>query len=51
MNEHVRNNKYFSTAKEFRQTIDEFFDKKLPKIGDTLGTRINDNFQVLIPAY
>ena len=50
MNEHVRNNKYFATAKEFRQTIDDFFDKKLPQIGDTLGTRINDNFQVLISA-
>ncbi len=25
MNEHVRNNQYFSTAKEFRDKIDEFF--------------------------
>ena len=50
MNEHVRNNKYFSTAKEFRETIDDFFNKKLPLIGSTLGTRINDNFQVLTPA-
>ncbi len=32
MNEHVRNNKYFSTAQEFRQTIDDFFDKKFPQI-------------------
>ncbi len=50
MNEHVKNNKYFSTAQEFRQTIDDFFDKRLPQIGDNLGSRINDNFQVLIPA-
>lgn len=50
MNEHVRNNKYFSTAKEFRQTIDDFFNKKLPEIGGNLGSRINDNFQVLVPA-
>jgi len=50
MNEHVRNNNYFSTAQEFRQTIDDFFDKKLPQIGDCLGSRINDNFQVLISA-
>jgi len=50
MNEQVRNNKYFATAQEFRQTIDDFFDKKLPQIGATLGNRINDNFQVLIPA-
>jgi len=47
MNEHVRNNKYFATAKEFRDKIDEFFSQTLPKIGDILGSRINDNFQVL----
>ena len=32
MNEHVRNNQYFSTAKEFRDKIDEFFQKTLPDI-------------------
>jgi len=47
MNEHVRNNKYFATAKEFRDKIDEFFTQTLPQIGDILGSRINDNFQVL----
>ena len=50
MNEHVRNNRYFSTAKEFREAIDEFFVKKLPCLAKTLGSRINDHFQVLIPA-
>ena len=50
MNEHVRNNKYFATAKEFRDKIDEFFSQTLPKIGDILGSRINDNFQVLNSA-
>ncbi|MCJ8315417.1 MAG: IS630 family transposase [Saccharospirillaceae bacterium] len=50
MNEHVRNNKYFATAKEFRDRIDEFFSQTLPKIGDILGSRINDNFQVLNSA-
>jgi transposase len=50
MNEHVRNNKYFATAKEFRDKIDEFFSQTLPKIGDVLESRINDDFQVLIPA-
>ena len=45
MNEHARNNKYFVTAKEFRQSIDNFFDDTLPKIGPTLTSRINDNFQ------
>jgi transposase len=50
MNEHVRNNKYFSTAKEFREKIDHFFKSKLPEIGDSLSSRINDNFQILEPA-
>ncbi|KGJ88335.1 hypothetical protein ND2E_4171 [Colwellia psychrerythraea] len=47
MNEHVRNNKYFATAREFREAIDNFFINILPSVGDTLGSRINDNFQVL----
>lgn len=50
MNEHVRDNQYFSTAKQFREQIDDFFQSTLPKIGDTLTSRINDNFQVLKPA-
>lgn len=45
MNEHARNNKYFASAKEFRESIDEFFDNTLPQIGQTLTGRINDNFQ------
>lgn len=47
MNEHVRNNRYFATAKEFREKIDEFFQETLPQIGNNLSSRINDNFQVL----
>jgi transposase len=50
MNEYVRNNKYFATAKEFRDKIDEFFIKTLPTIGDKLVSRITDNFQVLASA-
>jgi transposase len=50
MNEHVRNNKYFATAKEFKDKIDTFFSETLPTIGDILKTRINDNFQVLKSA-
>jgi len=50
MNEHVRNNKYFATAKEFREKIDEFFSETLPTMGDILKTRINDNFQVFKSA-
>jgi hypothetical protein len=40
----------FATAKEFRDKIDEFFSQTLPKIGDILASRINDNFQVLNSA-
>ncbi|PHS17094.1 MAG: hypothetical protein COA86_10580 [Kangiella sp.] len=50
MNEHVRNNQYFSTAKEFRDKIDDFFQNKLPEIGNGLKSRINGNFQILNPA-
>jgi transposase len=50
MNEHVRNNKYFSTAKKFRDKVDEFFSQTFPKIGDVLGNRINYDFQVLKSA-
>ena len=50
MNEHVRNNQYFASAKEFRRRINEFFEVTLPEIGDTLNGRINDNFQTLISA-
>ena len=50
MNEHVRNNQYFSSAKQFREKIDHFFDETLPKISATLSTRINDDFQILNSA-
>ncbi|WP_431223377.1 IS630 family transposase [Serratia sp. L9] len=50
MNEAVRNNRYFSSASEFRQEIRRFFSEILPEIAGTLSRRINDNFQVLKPA-
>lgn len=50
MNEQVRNNKYFATAKAFRHQINHFFDDILPEIAESLNGRINDNFQVLNPA-
>jgi transposase len=50
MNERVRNNRFFKTAKEFRETIALFFDVTLPKISGTLRGRINDNFQIINPA-
>lgn len=51
MNEHVRNNYCFNSAKEFRDKIRGFFEKTLPKIGPELHDRINDNFQRLKPAH
>lgn len=50
MNEQVRNNQYFATAKAFRHQIKYFFDDILPEIAASLDDRINDNFQVLNPA-
>lgn len=50
MNEAVRNNRYFSSASEFRQEIRRFFSEILPEIAGALSRRINDNFQVLKPA-
>ena len=45
MNEHCRNNRVFESAKEFRRSIDEFFEDTWPKIGPKMIDRINDNFQ------
>ena len=50
MNEPVRNNRYFASAKEFRPKIDDFFSITLPNIGNGLNSRINDNFQVFSRA-
>lgn len=50
MNESCRNNVFFSSAKEFRQTIADFFDKTIPRIRDQLRSRIHDNFQVINPV-
>ena len=50
MNEYARNNKYFATAKEFRQKINHFLDEILPEIGASLTSRINDNFEILQAA-
>jgi transposase len=47
MNEHARNNRFFSSAKQFRETIFEFFNYTLPKISSSLRSRINDNFHIL----
>lgn len=46
MNERVRNNRFFETAKEFKVRIKAFFDDDLPEISAGLGSRINDNFHI-----
>jgi transposase len=50
MNEIVRNNKVFATAKQFRSAILGFFTEVIPKIRDELWGRINDNFYVINPG-
>ncbi len=48
MNELVRNNHYFATAKEFKENICHFFRDILPGLAGVLSCRINDNiFQTL----
>lgn len=47
MNEQVRNNHFFKGAKDFKEAINGFFDSILPRIGNKLDARINDNFQRL----
>ena len=48
MNEHVRNNIYFESAKHFKSSIRTFFQEIIPKIPETLARRINSNFQRIL---
>ena len=50
MHEHVSNNCYFHSAKEFQQKIHQFFHKTFPEIATSLVDRINDNFHIVQPA-
>jgi transposase len=45
MNEHVRNNRFFNSAQEFKESILNFFDHTWNTISQTMTDRINDNFQ------
>lgn len=47
MNEYVRNNRVFASAKEFRHEIMRFFNTTWPQIANKMRGRINDNFQSL----
>lgn len=50
MNEQVRNNVFFTSAKHFRDVISEFFDTTILKIAPLLQGRINDDFQTINPV-
>ena len=47
MNEYARNNKFFASAKQFREAIMSFFEKKWNLIKNNMRPRINDNFQII----
>lgn len=44
-NEHVRNNRFFKTAGEFRAAVMEFYEQTWKTIAKDAKNRINDNFQ------
>lgn len=50
MNEYSRNNRFFKSAKDFKEAIYDFFKSTLPNIKSVLESRITDNFQILKPA-
>lgn len=50
MNEQVRNNVLFESARTFREAIANFLSDTVLKIKHILRARINDNFQVLRPV-
>jgi transposase len=45
MNEYTRNNRFFTSAKEFRLCILNFFDNIWDEIADSMRERINDHFE------
>ena len=46
MNEKVRNNVFFESAKKFKMCIRNFFDDELPKLLPELRSTINDKFHI-----
>ena len=51
MNEKVRNNVFFDSAKDFKQQVLTFFNDNWDKNKVGLEARINDNFQILKSAF
>jgi hypothetical protein len=47
MNEFVRNNVFFKSAKDFKHAIKLFFEKTWPEIAESMIHRINDHFHIL----
>ncbi len=47
MNEQVRNNVFFTSAKVFRAAIVDFFENKIHTLAPNRKNRINDNFQTI----
>lgn len=45
--EYVSNNRYYKTARDFKDSVFEFFSKTLPNIAQSLTDRINDNFRIV----
>lgn len=50
MNERVRNNRVFQSAKEFQKSIKDFFEKTWQEIAHTMVDRITDNFELVKQA-
>jgi transposase len=51
MNEQVRNNIVFTSFKEFKNKILDFFSNKWAVIKNEFRSRINDNFETIKPAF
>lgn len=51
MNEHVRNNVVFSSFKEFKTAILNFFEEEWGGLSNELRMRINDHFEKLNPVF
>ena len=49
-NEFVRNNRFFASAKQFREEIETFFNTTWDLIADSMRSRVNDNFQIIESA-
>jgi transposase len=47
MNEQVRNNCFFESAKEFKRKIMHFFNETWVCLAQSMTSRINDNFQLI----